>query len=226
MICYDVRYIKVSLYPYVMKYCEFPIGHAQVFARETFAGAAEWTRTEDNPYKGLIYCKVRAPLNLRRPLLPHRTPDGRLVFPLCRRCADERQQKRCVHDSDEDRCWIEGFTHAELNRALELGYTVPEIYEVHHWERWAKLDAQKTGLFSGYINQFIKWKLEASGWPDWCKGEAEKQRYLADCLRQDGIELDREELDKGLNPEKRQMVVLYYYIEVNYNSMLYLEDTP
>ena len=193
-----------------MKYCEFPIGHAKVYARETFAEAEEWTKPENNPYKGLIYCKVKAPKNLRRPLLPHRTPDGRLVFPLCRRCADERNQHKCSHTSDEDRCWIEGFTHAELNKALEIGYTVSDIYEVHHWERWAQLDAQETGLFTGYINFFLKWKLEASGWPDWCKSEADKQRYLDDCMRQDGIELDRLELDKGPNPAKRQIAVSCY----------------
>ena len=85
-----------------MKYSEFPIGHAKVYARETFAEAEEWKKPEDNPYKGLIYCKVKAPRNLRRPLLPHRTLDGRLVFPLCRRCADERQQYKCTHTSDED----------------------------------------------------------------------------------------------------------------------------
>ena len=113
------KLFKVSLYPYVMKYCEFPIGYPTLLARETFAGMEPWTRPEDNPYKGVIYCRVRAPEDLKRPLLPYRTQDGRLVFPLCRRCADERNQLRpCSHYDDKDRTWAEGFTHAELNKAL------------------------------------------------------------------------------------------------------------
>ena len=47
-----------------MKYFEFPIGHPKVYARETLAKAEEWTKPENNPYKGLIYCKVKAPRNL------------------------------------------------------------------------------------------------------------------------------------------------------------------
>ena len=67
-----------------MKYCEFPIGYPTLLARETFANMQPWTKPEDNQYKGIIFCRVRAPPTLKRPLLPHRTPDGRLVFPLCR----------------------------------------------------------------------------------------------------------------------------------------------
>lgn len=50
-------------------------------------------------------------------------------------------------------------------------------------------------------------KLEASGWPEQCKTEEDKQRFLDECLRQDGIELDPAELDKGLNPALRQIAV-------------------
>ena len=142
-----------------MKYGEFPVGYPEIHSRETFAGAQEWTRPEDNPYKGLIYCRVRAPNTLQRPLLPYRTADGRLVFPLCRRCADERNQlQTCPHTVDKDRCWAEGFTHLELNKALALGYVVNEIYEVHHWRRWAHQEGRgiEAPLFAGYINAFIK----------------------------------------------------------------------
>ena len=121
-----------------MKYCEFPIGYPTLLARETFANMQPWTKPEDNPYKGIIYCRVTAPDHLKRPLLPYRTQDKRLVFPLCRRCADEHNQlKPCPHYDDKDRSWVEGFTHAELNKALSLGYVVREVFEVHHYEKWA-----------------------------------------------------------------------------------------
>ena len=50
-------------------------------------------------------------------------------------------------------------------------------------------------------------KLEASGWPEQCKFEEEKQKFLDECRLQDGIELDRIELDKGLNPALMQISV-------------------
>lgn len=209
-----------------MKYGEFPVYYPQVLARETFAAEAEWTKPEQNKYKGLIYCRVRAPEQLRRPLLPYRTPDGRLVFPLCRRCADERNQLQdCTHDSDRDRTWAEAFTHFELNKALSLGYVVTEVYEVHHWRHWAHqggigIDAP---LFAGYINAFIKMKLEASGWPEQCKTEEEKQRFLEQCRLQDGVELDPAELDKGPNPALRQIAVYIYF--KRFSSLIYIHST-
>ena len=122
-----------------MKYCSFPTGYPKVHARETFANVAPWTQPEHNGYKGLIYCRVRAPTSLLRPLLPYRTIDGRLVFPLCRRCADERiQLQQCPHTTDSDRTWAEAFTHEELNKALALGYIVTEVYEVHEYEKLAE----------------------------------------------------------------------------------------
>ena len=203
-------FYKVSLYPYIMKYGEFPVRYPEVFARETFAGQEAWTKPEDNKYKGLIYCRIRAPQNLLRPLLPYRTPDNRLVFPLCRRCADDRNQlQACPHESDRDRTWAAAYTHFELNKALSLGYVVTDVYEVHHWRYWAHQGGHgmEAPLFAGYINAFIKMKLEASGWPEQCKSAEDKQRFLAQCREQDGIELDPVELDKGLNPALRQIAV-------------------
>ena len=193
-----------------MKYCEFPIGYPTLLARETFANMQPWTKPADNQYKGIIFCRVRAPPTLKRPLLPHRTPDGRLVFPLCRKCADERSQYfKCEHHKDSDRTWVEGFTHSELNKALALGYVVTEVFEVHHYEKWAHLggNGDEAPLFADYINAFIKMKLEASGWPKNCKTDVEKNQFLEQCRLQDGIELDPAELDKGLNPALRQIAV-------------------
>ena len=202
-----------------MKYCEFPIGYPTLLARETFANMEPWTKPEDNRYKGIIYCRVRAPENLKRPLLSYRTPDGRLVFPLCRRCSDERNQLNpCPHYDDKDRTWVEGFTHSELNKALALGYVVTEVFEVHHYEKWAQQGGagDEAPLFAGYINAFIKMKLEASGWPEQCHAVEEKQHFLDECFHQDGIALDPAELDKGLNSALRQIAVhIIYFLFLN-----------
>ena len=40
----NFRYL--TLFPYVMKYCEFPIGYPTLLARETFANMQPWTKPE------------------------------------------------------------------------------------------------------------------------------------------------------------------------------------
>jgi hypothetical protein len=73
-----------------------------------------------------------APQNLRIPLLGYRTLDGRLTFPLCAHCADRKLQSACRHDESQ-RSWKTGYTHEELNKSLELGYKVLNVYEVGHF---------------------------------------------------------------------------------------------
>ena len=104
-----------------------------------------------------------------------------------------------VHDDDRDRSRTGGFTHSELNKALALGYIVPEVFEVHHYDKLARQGGigDELPLFAGYINAFIKMKLEASGWPEQCKTDKEKRQFLEECRLQDGIDLDLEELDKA-----------------------------
>ena len=126
---------KVSLYPYVMKAREFPIGYPDVLTRETLTqppnAILPWTHPRHNRYKGLLLVRVLPPTSMNGlpPLLGYRTHDGRLTFPLCSSCADNKQQQQCRH-SMKQRSWISGYTHVELNKALELGYQILDIYEV------------------------------------------------------------------------------------------------
>jgi len=112
-------------------------------------------------YLGILLVRVLAPQTLRRALLPYRTKDGRLTFPLCAKCADEmRQLEPCPHQALLERSWVSGFTHIELNRALQLGYTVIEGYEVWNYKNWARPGGQgiEAPLFEDYINMFLKMK--------------------------------------------------------------------
>ncbi|KAJ8666730.1 hypothetical protein QAD02_008392 [Eretmocerus hayati] len=62
------------------------------------------------------------------------------------------------------------------------------------------------GLFTEYVNSFLKIKQEASGWPDNCTGEEAKLKYLRDYERPEGIKLDREKIE--LNPGLRAVAKL------------------
>lgn len=122
----------MSLYPFVKKRRAFPIGDPRVLTTEEVSTPRPWTHSGDNPYRGLLLVQVLPPQHLLRPLLPYRTPAGRLVFPLCGACsrAGEQRRRRCRHEPYE-RAWVAGYTHFELNLALDLGYRVMEVYEVN-----------------------------------------------------------------------------------------------
>ena len=48
-----------------------------------------------------------------------------------------------------------------------------------------------------YINQFLKLKQQADGWPSWAKTEEEKARYLNDYFEREGIALDPNSIEKN-----------------------------
>ena len=101
------------------------------------------------------------------------------------------------------------WTTIELVKALEMGYQIVKIYEVYHWENTSKFDPStgSSGLFSGYVNQFLKIKQMASGWPEWCQGDEAKQaQYLANYKEKEGVELEGHLVEK--NPGLRSLAKL------------------
>jgi hypothetical protein len=82
------------------------------------------------------------------------------------------------------------------------------ISEVWHYERWAQFDGEDpdTGLFTDYINTFLKIKQEASGWPEWTRTDEDKERYVADYEEHEGIQLDPSKIEK--NGALRQLAKL------------------
>ena len=87
------------------KYGKYLIGHPQIIT-ENFAPLSE--------YFGLVKCSVLPPRSLYHPVLPYRT-QGKLMFPLCRTCADTLQQEPCCHN-DSDRALHGTWVTLELQR--------------------------------------------------------------------------------------------------------------
>nr|CAD2165765.1 unnamed protein product [Meloidogyne enterolobii] len=203
----EILYIDiVSLYPYVMKARSFPVGHPNILTRDTLLlppnNPLPWTTPKHNIYKGLLLVRVEPPNFMNGnlpPVLPYRTHDGRLTFPLCAKCANNRQQRPCTH-RERERSWLTGYTHVELNYALERGYKVVDIYEVWNYEKW------DPNLFRSYVNTFIGLKQQASGWPDGCASELDRAEYLAEFERIEGIFLDPEKIET--NPGLRMIAKL------------------
>ena len=179
---YDI----VSLYPYVMSRMYYPIGHPIAYQQN-------FPQIKD--VFGLISCKVLPPKQLFFPVLPL-TINGKLVFTLCYKCAKEENHNTC-NCSEEDRCITGVFCSNELQKALEIGYKVKEIYEILDYPK------QRNDIFSPYINSWYKIKAEASGYP---KGIVSEDQYISDFERIEGIKLTKENIQS--NPGMRSVAKL------------------
>ena len=49
-------------------------------------------------------------------------------------------------------------------------------------------DINSGGLFSEYVNMSLKLKQESSGYPSWVQSEVDKDKYIDDYRRTEGIE--------------------------------------
>ena len=85
---------------------------------------------------GLVKCKVLLPKGLLFLVLPSQI-NGKLMFVLCRTCA-ELNQSKCDHEDEEDRCLQETWVSEELKKAVELGYIVKDVYEIYDYEKRGK----------------------------------------------------------------------------------------
>ncbi|XP_055999674.1 uncharacterized protein LOC130047925 [Ostrea edulis] len=190
----DMRYVDVcSLYLYVLKYKPFPTGHPQVITSD-FKNVRE--------YFGLIHCRVLPPRGLYHHVLPYKT-GGKLLFPLCRTCAEHRNldpDERCQH-TDSQRSLTGSWVTTELHKALDLGYRLDRIYEVWHFENSSQ------DLFRSYIDTFLKIKQEASGFPDHCQTSEQKQSYIDEIRRREGIFMNLLDIEK--NPVRRTIAKLF-----------------
>ncbi len=201
-----IKYIDIcSLYPWTNKYCSYPIGHPTIIT-ENFDPISPDIPPDQQPYHGLIKCCVLPPRGLLHPILPYRHGQ-KLLFPLCRTCAETKQSRKCEHTNEERQLWGTWVT-AELYEALGKGYRVVKVAEVYHYDNFAKYmpPDEKTGLFTQYVNNFLKLKQQASGWPSWVKTEDDKDKYIASYKEHEGIKLDRDKIAK--NPGLRTVAKL------------------
>ncbi|KAL3100353.1 hypothetical protein niasHT_029057 [Heterodera trifolii] len=163
------------------------LGNPRVLTREVLlqppTTPLPWTCSSNNTFRGLLLVRVLAPRLIRVPLLGYRTKDGRFTFPLCAWCADRRQQRPCQHDNYK-RSWVCAYTHVELNKALQLGYIVVDLFEVWNYDEW------DDDLFSKYVNTFVGLKVQATGWPEGCETDEQRKEFVDNFMRTEGIQLD------------------------------------
>ena len=127
---------------------------------------------------------------------------GKLLFPLCSKCAHNSSQTPC-NCTDVERDLVGTWTSIDIKDALCVGYMVIKIFEVYHFKESAKFDRMQDtpGLFSDYVNLFLKGKQEASGWPSQNMSDEAKADYISQYHRVEGIRLEPQNI--SYNPGKR-----------------------
>ena len=83
--------------------------------------------------------------------------------------------------------------------ALNMGYIIEEVYEVLHWPDSSEHDKSipDSGLFTRYVNTFLKLKQQASGFPSHITTDEEKDEYIRMYIDNEGILLDKELIQKN-----------------------------
>lgn len=200
--CKDGEKIKyldmISLYPFINKTYKIPIKHPTVHI-----GEEECRKLDINTVEGLIKCTVLGPKKLLFPVLPSHI-DDKLVFHTCRTCSHKRvHNSKCVHKW-EDRLFSGTWVADEVRKAIQKGYKIIEIHEIWAYEVMQYNPETKSGSsFAAYIDNFIKIKTYASGFPKTCKTPEQKAKFIQDFKEKEGIELDPALMIK--NPSLRCM---------------------
>lgn len=182
----EIKFVDVtSQYPNANLRYAYPVGHPEIYLEN------DPKMPDIAQMNGVVKAKVLAPRDLFLPILPYRCC-CKLMFPLCRTCAESQNQGSCTHDDPEERALTGVWCAPEFQLAVEKGYKVMNIYEVYQYSRMAQFNPEtgQDGLFSAYVRQMMALKIHASGWPAGVKTQEQKDQYIKDVLEKDGIILD------------------------------------
>ena len=184
-----------SLYPFVNKYCRYPVGHPEIISNATVENMLM------KKYFGLVCCTIVPPTDLLHPVLPYRCSQ-KLTFPLCAACVHEfidvPLREKTVddcHHTDEERALTGTWCTPELEKALEKGYRLQHIHQVYHFKE------SRVGLFGDYINTWLKLKEEASEYPAHCTTAHLQREHVRHWAEREGIGLHHADIQK--NPGRR-----------------------
>ena len=108
------------------------------------------------------------------------------------------KQGSCTHSEDE-RCLVGTWVVDEVLKVVDMVYSLVDVFEF--WEYSVTRCDNETNLgclFAQYVNMFLKLKQESSGYPSWVHSEDDKDRYIEDYRRAEGIALEKASILKYL----------------------------
>ena len=85
---------------------------------------------------------------------------------------------------------------------MEIGYKIMKIHEVWHFPK----DQRKESLSAPYVNSWLKYKTEASGWPKHCDTQEQKEQYVEDFEAKQGIKLENIQKNPGRKQVAKSML--------------------
>ena len=115
------------------------------------------------------------------------------MFCLCR----HNESGKCTH-SDEERCIVGAWVVDEVRKAVDFGCGVMD--KIDFWEYEVTCLDKYTntgGTLAELVNTFLKLKRESSDYPTWVQREEDKDRYIEDYRRVEGIILDKVYISKN-----------------------------
>ena len=178
-----------------VKYKHYPVGHPTCLIGPKLSGY------NINDLEGVVRCDVLPPNNLYIPLLPCKINE-KLMFTLCRKCAELKQQTKCHHTAKQ-RTLTGSWISMELKKAVKLGYTIIQLFECWHYDTTTIYDKStgSTGLFSQYMDAFIGLKVEASGYPDNIDTQERENNFIKEIFEREGVHLNKNNIKH--NPGSR-----------------------
>ena len=198
-----IKYCDViSLYPFICKYFNFPIGHPIIHIGEICKNVDACLKME-----GLMKCIVVPPKSLYHPVLPYRC-NKKLLFCLCRSCVhDQNMGEECLHFADAERAMEGTWDIDERRLAVDKTYKILEIHEVYEYRvSQYNRETGEGGLFVEYIDTVLKLKAEASGYPSWVRTPTDDDRYVEIFYQCEGVRLDKDSI--RYNAAKRGLAKL------------------
>ena len=94
------------------------------------------------------------------------------------------------------------------------------VFTVFHYTKYFQGSESDPNLFfNGYVNTFLKLKLESTGYPPHIKTDNEKQQYIDEIQERENIQLNPENIKN--NPQMKTISKLFLnslYGYVFYNS--------
>ena len=182
-----------SLYPFINATKEYPVGHPEVIL-ENFGDP----NTACDRYFGFMKCTILPPEKLYIPVLPGKYgSDQKLLFTLCRTCAETRTPEITCNHTENERALTGTWFIAEIKKAQEVGYKIQEIHGIYHFQETS------TELFADYIRLFYKLKLTSSGRPPNCDNDEKLQEYIDQVHQRENILLQKDDFQN--NPGMRQV---------------------
>ncbi len=112
------------------------------------------------------------------------------------RCVQQRNVKTNVFTLTKNALLSGTWVTDEVKKAVQKGYQIVTIYEVWHFNEISRYDplTKTGGLFTEYVNTFLKLKQKASGWPVWCKTDDDRHKCVELYHQKEGTRLEYNKL--------------------------------